>query len=218
MTASTEMPVQDAGRSSPLSAWPARLAAASATPGRFTIRELPYATQINLRGAIADPAFAGAVRSVRGLDLPARPNAWTGTADCQVIWLGPDEWLVVAADGVNESLVPALRNALLGVHHAVIDVSANRTTIEIAGQNARLVLGKGCPLDLHARSFGPRNAAQTLLAKSQVILQCMDTPSLFRLYVRNSFAQYVAAWITDAAAECSASGGLDTERIVTRLG
>lgn len=204
-------------RSSPLTGWTARFAAASATPAHFSIRELPYLTQINLRGDVANAAFAGAARGVLGCDLPATANTWAGASDCQAIWLGPDEWLLVAADGRNESLLPALHDALDGVHHAVTDVSANRTTLEITGPDARLVLSKGCTLDLHARSFGPRKAAQTLLAKSQVILQGLDAPSVFRLYVRNSFAHYLATWLTGAAAECAASRKLDAYRIASRL-
>ena len=215
MTAPVE---PDSIRSSALSGWSARLAAASAAPSRFAIRELPFATQINLRGDIANAAFSGAVKNAIGCTLPATPSAWTATDACQPVWLGPDEWLLVAADGANEPLVPALREALRSLHHAVTDVSANRTIIEISGAYVRPVLAKGCTLDLHAQSFGPRKAAQTLLAKAPVILQCMDAPSSFRLYVRNSFASYVAAWLTDAAAECAASRDLDACRISTRLG
>ena len=230
MTVSTELPVQNAAgsgplsgplsgpRSSPLSGWTARFAAASATPTQFAIREQPFLTQINLRGDSANAAFGAGIRGVLGCDLPMAANTWTGTADGQVIWLGPDEWLVVAADGRHESLVPALRAALGGMHHAITDVSANRTTIEISGDEARLVLAKGCTLDLHAESFGPHKAAQTLLAKSQVILQGMGAPSAFRLYVRNSFAHYLATWLTGAAAECAASRKLDADRITSRLG
>ena len=218
MTVSTEMADHIDRRCSPLSGWTERFAAASATPAQFAIRELPYLTQVNLRGDVADSAFAGAVRGVLGCDLPATANTWAGVSDCQAIWLGPDEWLLVAAQGRNESLVPALRAALDGVHHAVTDVSANRTTLEITGPDARLVLSKGCTLDLHAQSFGPRKAAQTLLAKSQVILQSLGAASAFRLYVRNSFAHYLATWLTGAAAEGAASRKLDADRLGSRLG
>ena len=218
MTVSTEMADLIDRRSSPLSGWTDRFAAASATPAQFAIRELPYLTQINLRGDVANAAFAGAARGVLGGDLPATSNTWAGASDCQAIWLGPDEWLLVAAQGRNESLVPALHAALGGVHQAVTDVSASRTTLEITGPDARLVLSKGCTLDLHAQSFGPRKSAQTLLAKSQVILQGLDAPATFRLYVRNSFAHYLATWLTSAAAECAASRKLDTDHLASRLG
>src|SRR6185312_4761521 len=104
-----------------------------------------------------------------------------------------------------------------GLHYSITDVSASRVILEISGKNARTVLAKGCSLDLHAQSFTPLKCAQTLLAKAQIILQCMDDRPTFRLYVRNSFAHYVVEWLLDAAAEVSASEELDSDRIATRL-
>lgn len=210
MTASTD-------RASPLAGWGQRFAAESAQPGAFAIREAPFASQLNLRGNAADPAFANAVRAVLGCDLPVAANTWNAGNDCTALWLGPDEWLVVAPDARNESLYSALRAGLRNVHHSVTDISANRTIIEISGEHARLVLAKGCPLDLHGSAFGPPQCAQTLLAKAQMILQCVDARPTFRIFVRISFAPYVAEWLTDAAMELVASRNIDTRRIARSL-
>ena len=210
MTASTE-------RVSPLAGWAAQFDTASlgAGPGRFSIREVSFATQVNLR---VDAAALGTrVRSVLGCELPLAANTWNAGDDCSAIWLGPDEWLVLAPDGRNDTLCAELRAALAGAHHSVTDLSANRTIIEIAGADTRLALAKGCPLDLHGSAFRPPQSAQTLLAKSQIILQCVDARPVFRLFVRNSFAPYVAEWLLDASAELAASRGIDTQRIANRL-
>jgi len=208
VTASTD-------RASPLAAWSARFVTASADPAAFTIREVPFAAQVNLRLDAA--THGGKVRAVLGCDLPVIANTWSAGNEGSVLWLGPDEWLVVAAEGRNDKLCAELRAALQGVHHSVTDVSANRTIIEIAGAEARLALAKGCPLDLHGNAFRPPQCAQTLLAKSQVILQCIDGRPVLRLFVRISFAPYVAEWLLDAAAELAASRGIDTGRIAERL-
>jgi sarcosine oxidase subunit gamma len=134
-----------------------------------------------------------------------------------VLWLGPDEWLVVSHDGGPRDIELQLRTALRGLHAAITDVSANRTVIEIAGSHARLVLAKGCPLDLHATRFSRPHVAQTLLARAQMILQCTDDAAQFRLFVRNSLAAYVAQWLLDAAEECFASRSLGTDRVAARL-
>ncbi|MGE0798696.1 MAG: sarcosine oxidase subunit gamma [Lautropia sp.] len=213
MTASSE---QTRLRSSPLAAWTARLAAASAAAAHFSIREQPFVTQIDLRGDPGDAAFAAATRRVLGLALPAA-NRYAGDAQLAAIWLGPDQWLLTAPDGRNDALLAALGEALHGLHHAATDVSANRTVIEISGSDARPVLAKGCTLDLHAAAFAPPRAAQTLLARSQVILQCLDAAPVFRIYVRNSFAQYAAEWLIDAAAESAAAREFDAEHIAARF-
>jgi sarcosine oxidase subunit gamma len=196
VTASTE-------RVSPLAGWSSRFDSASTDPGRFSIREVPSATQLGVR--IDANLHAARVNSVIDCDLPLEANTWSACNDHSALWLGPDEWLLVAQDGHNEALIADLRMALGGVHHSVTDLSANRTIIEISGTDARVVLAKGCPLDLHGGVFKPPMCAQTLLAKSQMLLQCVDAKPVFRVFVRISFAPYVAEWLLDAAAELRAS-------------
>lgn len=210
MTASTER--APAGGALPEPAEPlagraVRFVEASAEPDRFAVRELPLATQINLRGNAADPAFAAQVRAVLGFELPVKANTWAGDTNRCALWLGPDEWLVVAPPGQNEALAAGLRESLAGMHCSVVDLSANRTIIELGGSDARIVLAKGCPLDLHRDAFADGQCAQSLLAKSQVILQCVDRGDAIRLFVRISFAHYVAEWLLDAAGELHASRG-----------
>ncbi len=210
MTGSTE-------RASPLSGWSERFRAASAEPQRFSIREIPFATQVNLRGNAGDTGFLFEVGRVLKCELPRAANTWMGGESCTVLWLGPDEWLVVAPDGHAEKITSDLREALKSRHHSVTDLSANRTLIELTGSDARMVLAKGCPLDLHAGAFKPPQCAQSVLAKSQVILQCVEPEPVFRLFVRLSFAAYVAEWLLDAAAECAAARPLDSDKVATRL-
>jgi sarcosine oxidase subunit gamma len=201
VTASTDR--GSTNRVSPLAGWSARFAQASAAAAQFSIREVAFAAQVNLR---LDPDLLGPkVRPVLGCNLPLAANTWNAGDDCSVLWLGPDEWLVVAPDGRDETLCAELRAALSGAHHSVVDISANRAIIEIAGSDARLALAKGCPIDLHGSAFKPPQCAQTLLAKSQMILQCVDAQPVFRVFVRASFAPYVAEWLLDAAAELRAS-------------
>lgn len=211
MTASSE-------RTSALESWSERFSRASAAPADFSIRESAFLTQINLRGNAADPVFVPATQSALGFDLPLTPNTWSEYAERCAFWLGPDEWLIVDAEGQSSELEAALRAALRTVHHAVTDVSASRTAIEISGADARVVLAKGCPLDLHASVFRVPQVAQSLLAKTQVILQIVENRPVFRVLVRNSFAAYLAEWLLDAAAECAAARAAGMASIGPRLG
>ena len=52
--------------------------------------EIALLTQIDVRCAEADAARLG---------FPVTPNTVTGDMTRGVLWLGPDEWLVVAAPG-----------------------------------------------------------------------------------------------------------------------
>jgi sarcosine oxidase, subunit gamma len=158
--------------------------------------------QAALRGDAGDPAFVNAIKQAIGSSPPTEPNTVAGPADLaagsRVLWLGPDEWLVVDAGG--EALV-ALRATLDGRHAAVVDVSDSRAVIALSGPRARGVLAKGCPLDLHPRVFTAGRCAQTLLSKAHVILHQIDDAPSYEIYVHRSFADYLWTWLEDAAAE-----------------
>jgi sarcosine oxidase subunit gamma len=92
----------------------------------------------------------------------------------------------------------ALRVGLAGAFGSIVDVSANRTVLEVGGPKVRELLARSVCIDLDVRSFGSDRCAQTLLAKAQVIIERREE-SAFHIYVRTSFASYVADWLLDAA-------------------
>ena len=166
------------------------------------IREVPSLAQLDVRLNPADDEARETVESVVG-SLPIEPNTVRGGAEAAVLWLGPDEWLIVGPPDGEAALQSQLHDAL-GDHVgrvAIVDVSANRTTLELRGPRARELLEFGCPIDLHPRGFGPGRCAQTLLARANVLIWFVtDEPEpVYRLLVRPSFATYVAAWLVDAA-------------------
>lgn len=167
------------------------------------MREVPFLTQLTLR---LDPGDAEAREAVGSVvwPLPLEPNTVRGGADAAVLWLGPDEWLIVGPSGGEAGLTGQLEGTLgdSGGRVAIVDVSANRTTVELRGPRVRELLEFGCPIDLHPLVFGPGRCAQTLLARANVLVwHIADQPEdTWRLFVRPSFAAYVAAWLADAAA------------------
>jgi sarcosine oxidase subunit gamma len=163
--------------------------------------ESPHRCQINLRGNLADPAFADAVSRVIGFGLPATPNRTATGGGLTAFWLGPDEWLVVGPPGREAELAPALQQALSGQHAAVVDVTESRTVILVAGRSARDLLQKGTPLDLHPRAFEPGHCAQTALSKVNAILHQIDASPRYDVYVLNSFADYLWNWLERASHE-----------------
>src|SRR5262249_49552830 len=93
--------------------------------------ESPHRCQINLRGNPADGVFTAAVGGVTGTALP-EANRVASAGNLAVLWLGPDEWLIVGRPGREKELAPALRQGLAGQHAAVVDLSEARTVITIA--------------------------------------------------------------------------------------
>jgi sarcosine oxidase subunit gamma len=119
-------------------------------------------------------------------DLPAE-NAVTVWEGRDVLWLGPDEWLVVGEPNDGTSIVRELEDALAGHHHSTLDVGANRIVFELV--DGLESLSSGCGLDLHPSRWTPGMCAQTLFGQAQVILHQLDERTT-RVFVRPSFAEY----------------------------
>jgi sarcosine oxidase subunit gamma len=163
-----------------------------------------FPAMIDLRLDPAGPAAADAGTHL-GFDLPTTPSTWVGTNDTRVIWLGPDEWLVTNRSQTPQEVEAGLRDAVRG-RGAVVDVSAQRTTLWLTGEHARDLLAAGCAIDLHPTVFRRGAAAQTLLGLTGVVLLALDdTGKSYHILVRSSFASYLARWLLDAAVEYSDS-------------
>jgi sarcosine oxidase subunit gamma len=190
-------------RRSPLAHVSDRLTEASRSGGRVALTETPYTGMVSLRVDLTSPA-ADRVASVLGVSLPSACGEVTRSGSHHALWLGPDERLVVTAtDAV--ALADQLAAAVGEDRGAALDVSANRTVLELSGPEARAVLEMGCPVDLHPRAFGPGRAVTTTLARVPVLLwQTAETS--YRLLPRSSFADYVARWLLDAMQEFQGPG------------
>jgi sarcosine oxidase subunit alpha len=120
--------------------------------------------------------------------------------------LGPDWWLVTGHASLGETPAGTGREEALGdvpaqdgpreeaVGDGWVDVSGQRTVLELAGPGALEVLITGCPIDLHPSVF--TGHAQTFLAKTPVILE--RDGAAYRIYVRSSYTRYLAEWLLDA--------------------
>ena len=171
----------------------------SSPNGEVTLRERPFLGYLNLRGNSADSAFADAAAKALGVALPQTPNTTEGHDDLAVFWLGPDEWLLVTEPDAQLELAQRLEATFEGQHVAVTDVTGSQCAITVTGPHARDLLAKGCGLDLHPRSFGPGRCAQTLLAKSSVLICHWDESPAFEVFVRRSFADHLWNWLRAAA-------------------
>ena len=195
------MSTDGTGRQSPLRSFFAMAADDPSDGAAVVISERPFLGHLNLRGDPVDGGFTCAAAGVLGFRLPTEPNTTGGKGGLLALWLGPDEWLVVTPPDAQPSLADSLEAALDGIHSSVADVTGGHTVITLSGPRAREVLAKGCPLDLHPSVFRPGDCAQTLLAKANVTIRCVDDAPSFELIVRRSFADYTALWLHDAALE-----------------
>ena len=167
------------------------------------IREWPFVAQVDVR-VRGDEAALAAIEHAIGARPSVTPNRSAGSEPgARILWLGPDEWLVVDASRAPATLESLLVTAIEPSGGTAVDVSAHRTTFELSGPAARDLLASACSIDLDPRVFGPGCCAQTMLARVDVVLDCL-APELIRVFVRASFATYLVAWLRDALVEIDA--------------
>jgi sarcosine oxidase subunit gamma len=168
----------------------------------FRLRERPFLELVNVRGDTRDAAFMQAVESVLGCRPPEKANTIARGNGYDMLWLGPDEWLVRSATAHDATrtapLQAKLGAAFAGVFASAVDIGSGYTVLEISGTRTREVLARGCPLDLHPNLFGDGQCAQSHYFKASMTLLPTGADS-FDLVVRRSFADYFVKIMLDAA-------------------
>ena len=171
------------------------------------LREVPFLAQIGLR-ARPGSAAATALEEHLGLPLPTGVQEVTGDPTGEgvaVLWLGPDEFLAIAEDEAQGGPDPVawaadLAALIVGMPGQVLDLSANRTTLELSGEHAQDVLDSAVRIDLDPCALPAGSAVATLLGGVPVLLW-RTRPECFRVMPRSSFAVHVARWLLDAMRE-----------------
>lgn len=172
------------------------------TVATVAIRELPGLHTIDLRvapGTLTQAAVAEAL----GVELPEKPGqireaSVSGGAEAYALCLAPDCWLIVGYPEAEQKLAPLLLNN--DYHFSAVDVSGQRTTIELEGPKVREVLAHLWDQDLHEKNFPVASVSQGLMAKAPVIV-CHIAPFRYRVIVRSSFALHLWQALVDAAEE-----------------
>lgn len=174
------------------------------TPAVTISERVPLAS-VDVRGKGEDPRFARAVASVIDVAPPIEPCTSRSGLFGSILWLGPDEWLVVSESQVGDEIAARLREALESVHAGVTDVSDARIACALRGADARAVLAKGCSIDLDPRRLRPGTCVQTLLAKASVLIHAKDVDTL-EVYFARSLADYAWAWLENATSPYAIEG------------
>jgi sarcosine oxidase, subunit gamma len=112
------------------------------------------------------------------------------------LWLGPDEQLLLGAEG--NDIAAALGPALRELPHSLVEVSHRQTALQVGGPRAAVLLSAGCPLDLDPGAFPVGMCTRTVLAKAEIVLW-RTAEDIFHIEVWRSFAAYVSRFLAEAA-------------------
>jgi len=160
-----------------------------------TLTMLPAATRISVRaGAVAAATLGRAL----GILLGSVPGRAVTSRERAALWLGPDEWLVLAP--AESGLAARASASLGGLPASVVDISHRHAAIEVAGPHAAWCINAFNALDLDRRVFPVDGCTRTLFGKAEIVLW-RTAWDVFRIEVARSFARYVWACLEEARQE-----------------
>ena len=158
-----------------------------------TIAELAPTARFIVRG---DGEAAAALGAAFGVAFPREACRAATSGARSALWLGPDEWLLIAPDGEAETLTQVLSGQLA----SVVEVSDRQVAIGVTGAKAAEALNAFNALDLHIDAFPVGMCTRTLFGKAEIVLW-RTAADAFRVEVWRSFAQYVLACLAEAVRE-----------------
>jgi sarcosine oxidase, subunit gamma len=159
------------------------------------LEPLPPLARYILRGG---PQVRAAAEAVAGVGIPVQACRAIMQGERAALWLGPDEWLLIAPEAQAAALAGSLTGALSRLPHSLVDVSHRQSACELRGPQAATLLSAGCPLDLDESTFPVGMCTRTMLAKAEVVLW-RTAAEAFRLEVWRSFVAYVSQFVAEAA-------------------
>lgn len=157
--------------------------------------EVPLLGYISLRGNPGEAAFVGAASTALGQTLPTEPCTFSAVAGVKVMWLSPDEWMIVCPRDRLAGILNDLDKELTGLRCQVNDNSGGYTQVLLQGAKAAEVLSHCTVYDL--RSLDAGRVVGTTFGKSSLYLHRQG--DAFCLLFRRSFADYIWRYLVRAA-------------------
>ncbi|WP_187430254.1 hypothetical protein ROLI_008020 [Roseobacter fucihabitans] len=162
-----------------------------------SVTVLPPVARFNLRIA---PADLDAASKAFGLKLPGKIGQGARKEGRAAYCVGPDEWLLHAAETDQAALVAVFDTVRAKTPHSLTVISDREVTIAITGPAAMELLSLACPLDLSGMAVG--GVKRTVFDYAQVVL-IRDADDAFRLEVWRSFFPHVSGLLDVGVKELS---------------
>ncbi len=169
----------------------------AAYDGMVQVRDAGLQGMITVRGDMTSPDMQDAIMQACRLDMPGTLQA-NVAGERGVLWMSPDEILVLCPYAEAGKIVQSLSNSLRSCHSLVLDVSDARAVFQLRGDRLRDVLAKVTPIDLSPQAFAPGTVRRTRFAQVSAAVW-MDDPRSARIVCFRSVAQYMFDLLSTAA-------------------
>ncbi|MEL6575200.1 MAG: sarcosine oxidase subunit gamma family protein [Pseudomonadota bacterium] len=170
--------------------------------GDVRVAEAGLQGMVSVKADLSLPALDAALRDACGVGVPMPLTVWAN-GDRAVVWMAPDELLVLVPAGDASAVAGQLDAALADAHALLADMSSARTLFRLEGPLAGEVLAKGAPLDFRDAAFAVGTARRTHLGPVAVGIW-RESAEAWALVCFRSYAPYTADWLAAAVAEGSA--------------
>ena len=166
------------------------------------MKEVKPIMKLIIRGKTKD--FITAIGKNLNMILPTEANTSTAGEVLTVLWLSPDEWMLVSNNTISketntyeieDKLIKNISKVNLG---AVIDVSDQFVMINIKGSKVFDLFATGSPFNFNEFKNKKGSVVQTILSHIDVIIYLTGINEV-NLLVRRSFSQHLYSWLNDSA-------------------
>ena len=167
-----------------------------------TIEELSLSGKINIRGKSSDKEFMKNIGSALNLVLPIEPNVRIFNNNISIMWLGPNEWLVITPENEKDGIISLLKSNLNPQKTAITDVSFNRTILRLEGEKVFTLLSKFLVANLEKILKTNFSVAQTIFIKIPVLFvrnNNDEEPTSLDLHLNRSHTKYVYELLVDGS-------------------
>ncbi|MEJ8474519.1 sarcosine oxidase subunit gamma [Roseibium algae] len=153
--------------------------------------------RISLRAREASLAEIG---TAFGTSIPTRPLTAETAQGRAALWLGPDEWLLLASEADLEPIQTSIADKLGAQPHALVDVSDRQDALIVTGSKAEWLLNSGIPIDLDITAFPVGMVTRTLFHKAPVMVLRTGSET-YVVEAWGSFMDYVTGLLLEASEE-----------------
>lgn len=158
-------------------------------------------TRLSYRGREASLKAAG---DAFGAPLPVTALSCEIAAKRAALWMGPDEWTLLAPEDDLTAVFEAIETGLGDTPHALVDVSHRSLALIVSGSKAERLLNTGIFIDLTLEAFPVGTVTRTVFHKAPVMLW-RTGPDTFVVEAWVSFMDYVSGLLVQAGQELAAA-------------
>ena len=167
----------------------------------ISLQQNEFIGKINLRVKENDQKAREVIENYFDYNLPKSSGEVSGNDEGRVLWLGPNEYLILCSDQNKSNIINNLNENLKTSFYALTDVSDYYLTMRLSGPKSIEVLSKACPLNFEKNLLKKNSCAQSYISKATVLIDRLSDEPIFDISVRWSFAEYLWDWLADSSSE-----------------